>query len=197
MIDDLSDNDKNLMLAESRNGKWAVAADSAGSLAASAGEVVPSNGEYCLQATGHNEWGANLSAYLVEPRGCYDASVYTGVCFKARGEVTTLALDENGSITGTTDGTVVFSVTKTSTEYDRCGATCSPEHQVDLTNAQLDSANYAEFCFDWSELQASGAGMTSAADIWRLQWKLPAWSWKGVEASVDGFICIDDVRFQQ
>lgn len=202
LIDDLEDNDQDAPIEDQRNGKWAVAADDAGSLAGAAGEVVPKDGEYCLSASGHDEWGANLSLYFREPRSCYDASVYSGVCFRARGDVSTYA--DGG---GTTDGTVVFAISTSATEGDNKDVSgnplctsCNAHYQVDVANADLDPDNHQEFCFSWDELKTQGdapKSLTESNDLWHLEWKLPRWEWDDVAHSVDGTICIDEVWFQE
>ena len=191
LIDDLDDNNKFARVADGRNGLWAVFADGAGTIQAE--NVSPTNGEYCLSGSGHEQWGANLNIYMREPRNCYDASAYKGVCFDIRGDVTTMYDGEEVA------GTVVLAVSTNETEGDNTDAlgnplctACNQHAQVDIQNAEMDPTTPTTICKSWAEI-----GIADASNIWHIEWKLPAWSEGEEPRSVDGEFCVDNVQFMQ
>jgi hypothetical protein len=88
VLDDLEDGDANVPFNESRGGTWFSFGDPSGSFSPSAARLPEAGGaldsDYAMHVagTGFSEWGAGFGVMVGT---CYDASVYSGVSFWARG----------------------------------------------------------------------------------------------------------------
>jgi hypothetical protein len=95
LLDDMEDQNARILLNDGRSGSWSLFSDGTGQVKPQAGGVLhPSRipgsrgkSRFALHASGgrFTDWGLNVSAEL-SPRNCYDASVYAGVQFWARGK---------------------------------------------------------------------------------------------------------------
>jgi hypothetical protein len=91
LIDDLEDGDSFLLPNEGRDGAWHLTHDRTGQLSLTE-PPIPENGganasgkAMHISGSGHTEWGGGLSLDLRNSGAPYDASVYRGIKFWARG----------------------------------------------------------------------------------------------------------------
>ena len=150
LIDDFEDNDARIAPLEHRAGVWSASNDhSATQLPAPGGPLsmarIPGgrgSSQWALHTSGpkFTKWGALLTADL-SARRCYDASVYAGLRFFARG---------HGSLS------VVVKMTQVAPEEygGSCTHACNDSHRK-----RLDlSRNWQEERVTWAELQQQGFG---------------------------------------
>lgn len=192
LIDDFEDSNNAVAQLDGRSGIWENFDDTslAGSYAPKSPTALKGRNAsvgYCVAASGYSVWGANLVANLSAPKCGYDASVYKGVCFWAK-----------GSVTG--GGPMVFAVGTDDTvpmaSGGKCGANCNAHYELKLNGASSLTDEYKEYCVEWSALalpSISGPKPLDAKALVQLEWKFPA----GAGVSTDGEICIDDVRFME
>ena len=93
-VDDFDDGNAFILVSDGRSGTWIFASDGSGTTTPAPGAATPSAvGEMGLaqriQGTGLMGAGADLTAELVPPGDCYDASAYRGVnvALKGSGQV--------------------------------------------------------------------------------------------------------------
>jgi len=192
LIDDFEDSNAFVAAVDGRSGVWENFDDS--SLTGSYFPRSPTAAKgrnagtgYCVAVSGYKEWGANLVANMSGTKCGYDASVYKGVCFWAK-----------GSVAG--GGPIVFAVGTDDTvpvaSGGKCSANCNAHYQLKLTGESALTAEYKEYCAEWSELALPTISEPKPLDskaIVQMEWKFPA----GASVSTDGELCIDDVRFMQ
>ncbi|MEO8904375.1 MAG: hypothetical protein ABI488_18580 [Polyangiaceae bacterium] len=150
LIDDFEDGNTHLPMIEHRAGEWLTYGDATAKQAPMPGSpfmamrIPGGRGEsrYALHHTGEKftKWGANLSVTF-NPRHCYDASVYDGIQFWARG---------HGQIR------VAVKVTQVVSEEfgGSCTNNCFDTHAVTIKL----SREFEHFVVRWSELTQTGFG---------------------------------------
>jgi hypothetical protein len=219
IIDDFDDDtliDKFVPNNEGRNGWWEAFEDDVGTFGGkvdfSTGEgqgVDGSNGR-CVELTGHDLWGAVIAVNMGYPRCMYDASVYEGICFDAKGEIVKGEALEFSLNTADTLG---------SPDGGRCDAPdCVKFYHYKTTLRDEDSTpavgevllsptEYRTFCFKWEDLRQAKDAPTPFAqnteEVVQFEWKWPGgWPTGEVDAngndipgSTDGTLCVDNVRF--
>jgi hypothetical protein len=190
LIDDFEDGNITVAQLDGRSGNWENFDDT--SLGGSYTPKSPTALEgrnasvgYCIAVSGYSVWGANLVANLSGPKCGYDASVYKGVCFWAK-----------GSVTG--GGPMVFAVgtddTVPAASGGKCSETCNAHYELKLTGASALTDEYKEYCVEWDALALPSITEPKPLDakaLVQMEWKFPA----GAGVSTDGEICIDDIRF--
>ncbi len=219
LIDDFDDDttiDKFVPNNEGRNGWWEAFEDDVGTFGGKVdfstgeGEGVDGSNGRCVELAGHTLWGAVIAVSMGYPRCMYDASVYTGICFDAKGDIVqgdALEFSLNTADTlGTPDG-------------GRCDAPDCTKfyhyktmlHDEDSTPAdgevQLNPSEYRTFCFNWDQLKQAKDAPTpfpeNTEEVVQFEWKWPGgWPTGEVDAngedipgSTDGTLCVDNVRF--
>lgn len=192
LVDDFEDSNTFVAAVDGRSGVWENFDDSSltGTYAPRSPTALQgrsASAGYCVAISGYKEWGANLVANMSGTKCGYDASVYKGVCFWAK-----------GSVAG--GGPIVFAVgtddTVPATSGGKCTANCNAHYQLKLTGDNALTAEYKEYCAEWSELALPTISEPKPLDtkaIVQMEWKFPA----GASVSTDGELCIDDVRFLQ
>jgi hypothetical protein len=190
LIDDFEDSNNAVTGVDGRSGTWENFDDTSlnGSYAPKSPTALEGRNAsvgYCVAVSGYKVWGANLVANLSSPKCGYDASVYKGVCFWAK-----------GSVTG--GGPLVFAVgtddTVPAASGGKCAANCNAHYELKLTGDNALTDEYKEYCVEWSGLalpSIAGPKPLDTKAIVQLEWKFPA----GASVSTDGEICIDDLRF--
>jgi hypothetical protein len=194
LIDDFEDSHALVHAADGRNGSWATYTDGSVDSVFTGTSPVASEGwqdsvGWCTSASDHTVWGANLVLKPLSPTCGYDASIYTGVCFYAKGVV-----DAGGPIE--------FGIGTADTVPVADGGVCAPvtdcwyNYMATIDGLMEDA--YQEYCFAWEEL-AQWVGTPEPAlhafdpaAIVQMEWKFTA---RGAEAPTNGSLCIDDVRF--
>ncbi|HEY4158877.1 MAG TPA: hypothetical protein VGM29_12300, partial [Polyangiaceae bacterium] len=149
LIDDFEDGDTRLPLLEHRAGNWVVFNDATSTQQPRPGSMFPAqrldgrgSSHFGLHMAGgkFTKWGATLAIEL-SPRRCYDASVYSGIEFWARG---------HGSMRPTVKMTQVVSE-----EYGgSCLHDCFDAHGTLLALAR----DWRLYRLPWSELKQRGFG---------------------------------------
>ncbi|HEX6766339.1 MAG TPA: hypothetical protein VF103_12695 [Polyangiaceae bacterium] len=186
LLDDFEDGNARLFIAEGRAGTWRTNAPPGTKLSPPPGALafpiaIPqgrgdSKKALRLTAQRFKEGAASLVADLAPPRGCYDASVYAGVSFFARGRAR-----------------IGFRVTMIDAMEKRWGGLCEARC-YDSHAKWLDSgADFRRYEIRWSELEQAGWGTAVPFDPRRIL---------NVDFSVDAAdspfeVWIDDVRFLQ
>lgn len=150
LLDDFEDGDTKLPWLERRSGFWIVYDDGTGLQKPRGGsqpfpEKIPGGREQSLLAlhtrgSGFKKWGAVLSTQL-SARGCYDASVYDGVRFWARGR-----------------GKVVFAAMMSQVVSEKFGGSCVGEC-LDAHVATIDlQKDWTLHTIRWEDLKQVGTG---------------------------------------
>lgn len=220
LIDDVDDLDKFVLDHEDRNGWWEAFDDENGTFVGKIdftpgeGQGVDGSGGRCVDVSGMNGWGAVISVNMGYPRCMYDASVYAGICFQAKGAFTqgdhldfsvntadTLGRPDGGRCDATTDAENCEKFWHYKTQMRGEGAEDAAEGETVLTD------EYQEFCYTWEDLKQDAEAPTprpfKVEEIVQFEWKWPG-GWpteelddkgKPVAGSTDASLCLDNVRF--
>ncbi len=192
LIDDFEDSNIALKETDGRTGIWETFDDS--SLTGVYSTRYPMGAGHqgvgwCTDVSGYAQWGANLVASMADPKCGYDASVYKGVCFWAKGKVTA-------------GGPLIFAIgtndTVPTTSGGKCksATSCNSHYELKLSGDNALTDSYKQYCVEWSKLALPSIAMPKPLDpsgIVQVEWKFPA----GAGVSTDGTICVDDITFMK
>jgi hypothetical protein len=156
LIDDFEDGDARVLLSEKRAGYWVVFNDGTSTQQPRPGtnfraDRIPGgrgNSRFGLHVRGgkFTDWGASVAAELA-PRRCYDASVYAGLTFWARGR-----------------GSVRVAAKMTQTVAEEFGGTCLTKcFDSHLTRRTL-TPTWQQYTVLWEELAQAGFGQAVPFD---------------------------------
>jgi len=156
LIDDFEDGDMRSQLLERRAGHWLAFNDGTGTQVPRPGVLFPADripsgrdgSRFGLHSHGgkFSKWGATISLNL-SPRLCYDASVYAGIEFWARGR-----------------GRLRFGVQMTQVVSEEFGGSCVRDcFDSHVTEVTL-SKTWQRYQVRWEELAQRGFGQTLPFD---------------------------------
>jgi Carbohydrate binding domain (family 11) len=167
LIDDFEDGDTRVLLSEKRSAYWIVFNDGTSKQHPRPGsnfaaDRIPGGrgtSRFGLHVRGgkFTDWGASLAAELA-PRRCYDASVYAGLTFWARGR-----------------GSVRVAAKMTQIVAEEFGGTCLGKcFDAHLTRRTL-SPTWQQHTVRWEELTQSGFGQSvpfDAASLYSIEFSM-------------------------
>jgi hypothetical protein len=189
VIDDLEDGDGSLPEAEGRIGSWYTYNDGKSTNQTPAGDFVPEAGgpegsEYYAHTTGsgYTEWGAAMAFDLNAPadtKSAWDASAFTGISLKAKGNTTIFVALASLAVVPTDGG---GNCTPSTME----GKECDDAHGKSLTL----TSDWKDYEVPFADLAQVGWGLPAtfdAKDLASIRFE--------IAENVSFDVSVDDVKF--